>query len=565
MSRDGVYFGSLEDELGELFNAATRHNTQLQLQQSAAGTSAVRTLESVRLSGNDAAEDFSRARDFLRSLRIPTDDVAVRQSLVGLREPVTVFGEGPAERRDRLRSVVGSLASAAANEGVKGRVGLVERHPQLASMLPEGFVSSERLAELLHATTPPGTDTSTDLDEEFYVPGPMELLEARRWLASDSLARAKERFQTARSKPPTEKASSIAARQASFAVFVDAVKRVELRTQLRDDRPAARPISALCIGRDFLAWGDWSGSGVVHNVNGEPGRIDEFSTGSRVTALAWNPIEPNLLAFGDNGGQLGVRRVGSGSAVTLSGPMHSARVTGAAWHPSGRFLATASLDTSWRLWDFDAAATGQTAHSGFPGTELQLQEGHLGGVGALAWHPDGGLLVTGPAMASPATTTAIQSDFMRVWDVRQGRSLWSWQVNTGSTSSASAAVGHIHFNPTRTHLFLTAGSDGVIRCHDLRRLEREVVKIAAHSGPITGCKFTGPLPSSSSPADAYGLGGIASGGADGRVVCWSEIDGRLLRDFCVDSKVTVLDCRVNEDRLSIYAAGYDRIVRIFQQ
>lgn len=42
----------------------------------------------------------------LAAVTVPTDDAKVRQSLRRIGEPITLFGEGPSERRDRLRSLL---------------------------------------------------------------------------------------------------------------------------------------------------------------------------------------------------------------------------------------------------------------------------------------------------------------------------------------------------------------------------------------------------------------------------------------------------------------------------
>ncbi|KAJ1502706.1 hypothetical protein HMI55_007237 [Coelomomyces lativittatus] len=39
----------------------------------------------------------------LRTIAVPTDDSKVKIKLREFNEPITLFGEGPAERRDRLR------------------------------------------------------------------------------------------------------------------------------------------------------------------------------------------------------------------------------------------------------------------------------------------------------------------------------------------------------------------------------------------------------------------------------------------------------------------------------
>jgi U4/U6 small nuclear ribonucleoprotein PRP4 len=54
-----------------------------------------------------------------------------------------------------------------------------------------------------------------------------------------------------------------------------------------------------------------------------------------------------------------------------------------AYHPSGRYLGSASFDTTWRLWDVER------------GNELLLQEGHSHEVYAIDFQEDGALVATG--------------------------------------------------------------------------------------------------------------------------------------------------------------------------
>src|SRR3979411_2204825 len=62
---------------------------------------------------------------------------------------------------------------------------------------------------------------------------------------------------------------------------------------------------------------------------------------------------------------------------------HQDRVCRVAFHPSGRYVASASFDTSWRLWD---VATSK---------ELLLQEGHSKEVYAVEFQNDGSLVASG--------------------------------------------------------------------------------------------------------------------------------------------------------------------------
>ena len=53
-------------------------------------------------------EDFERKKR-ARLIHVSTDDNAVKQDLRHLGEPICLFGEGPADRRSRLRDLLSRL------------------------------------------------------------------------------------------------------------------------------------------------------------------------------------------------------------------------------------------------------------------------------------------------------------------------------------------------------------------------------------------------------------------------------------------------------------------------
>ena len=77
---------------------------------------------------------------------------------------------------------------------------------------------------------------------------------------------------------------------------------------------------------------------------------------------------------------------------------HQNRVCRVSFHPSGLYVASASFDTTWRLWDVQTAK------------ELLLQEGHSKEVYAVEFQDDGALVASGGLDA-----------IGRVWDLRTGR------------------------------------------------------------------------------------------------------------------------------------------------
>src|SRR5450631_189569 len=79
---------------------------------------------------------------------------------------------------------------------------------------------------------------------------------------------------------------------------------------------------------------------------------------------------------------------------------HQGLVFGVAFSPDGKTLATASFDSTVKLWDF---ATGK---------ETATLKGHTAPVYAVVYSPDGKLLAT-----------AGQDNSIRIWDAKDGKFL----------------------------------------------------------------------------------------------------------------------------------------------
>lgn len=70
--------------------------------------------------------------------------------------------------------------------------------------------------------------------------------------------------------------------------------------------------------------------------------------------------------------------------ATLKG--HQERVCRVAFHPTGNYVASASFDTTWRLWDVETTQ------------ELLLQEGHSKEVYSVEFQDDGALVASGSVL-----------------------------------------------------------------------------------------------------------------------------------------------------------------------
>ncbi|CAJ0629706.1 715_t:CDS:2 [Entrophospora sp. SA101] len=165
-------------------------------------------------------DEFERQKR-ARTLAVPTDDGRVRAKLKELGEPQCLFGEGPGDRRDRLRYLLSKM------EGTK--------------VITEGESESE-------------SESEEEKEEEFFTPGSIELLNARRWIAHYSLPKAKDRLKRQRieSELPIPQLKSV-----RKELFSGIKSYSNFSSQIGDDRPISQcNFSPDC---SMVATGSWSG------------------------------------------------------------------------------------------------------------------------------------------------------------------------------------------------------------------------------------------------------------------------------------------------------------------
>merc|ERR1719230_1579330 len=117
---------------------------------------------------DEATEDMMRARQqhedavrafeqraSQRTLAVPTSDAQVKAKLREFGEPISIFGEGPYERRDRLRTIMAGRTAPTSDQ---------KRHEAAGD------------------------------EDLFYTEGAEELLEARVKIAEWSIPRANQRL-----------------------------------------------------------------------------------------------------------------------------------------------------------------------------------------------------------------------------------------------------------------------------------------------------------------------------------------------------------------------------------
>lgn len=461
--------------------------------------------------------DFTRKRQ-IAAIAVPTDDGRVRARIRQLGEPMTLFGERPEDRRDRLRVL------------------LYER--EQAGGTAAGDVDMQD-----------ADDAANDDMQEFFTTGSEQLLAARRYIAQYSLPRAKRRtmYQQRETSIPLQ-------------------RHVEHRAKLRQDLSTFelqssqvagdRPVGIVRIAPDdnTVATGNWGGSIRMLNIRHD---LEEKAVlrghNSHVSGLSWYPgatlpgstTSENAVNLASGGGEGNVHLwslTQDTPLATLSG--HNERVCRVEFHPSGRHLASASYDTTWRLWDVETT------------TELLLQEGHSRQCFSVAFNSDGSLLAS-----------AGLDSIANLWDLRSGRRILYFDNHIAPIYALSWSVDG--------HRLMTGSGDGYAKCWDLRA-QKEVASIGAHTGGVTDLRWfqgtDGPLDVSQvnghhtehdqnmKPRSAGSF--FISSGFDKKVNVFSADDWTLCKSLSGHSG-NVLSTDVSSDARWIVSSSQDRTVKLW--
>ena len=468
---------------------------------------------------------FSRKRR-AAAIAVPTDDAKVRARLRELGEPITLFGEGPADRRDRLREL---LTTQAELEG------------------EEDGVNDVQMGGTQH-------DQQQEQEEEFYTEGIQDLLEARRAIASYSIPRAKSRLaaQKAESTIPlrthVKHRKAIKERLQGFELF---------GSQIAGDRPVS--VSRFSPNGEIIAAGNWGGSIKLLDVPSLDEKRSLRGHKDRVGGISWYPgatlpsstVSPSSVNFASGGGEgnLHLWSLEQDTPIaTLSG--HTGRVCRLEFHPSGAYLASASYDTTWRLWDVATS------------TELLLQEGHSREVYTVSFNIDGSLLAS-----------AGLDSIGRIWDLRTGRTVMILDGHIREIYALDWGVDG--------HRVLSGSADGWAKCWDVRMV-RGTGGIGAHKGVVSDLRwFKGDTMTSvvdttmtnghsdesnmdrTDPANLKKAGTFfVSGGFDKSVNIFSADDWSLAKSLTGHSG-NVLGVDVTRDGKWITSCGHDRTVKLW--
>ncbi|KAB8356369.1 hypothetical protein FH972_023953 [Carpinus fangiana] len=471
---------------------------------------------------NAILSQFDRKRR-AAGLIVPTDDIQVRFRLRELKEPVTIFGEGKAERRDRLRHL------------------LLKKQDQNGDLDPDGDVHLSDASD----DDDDGNDKDNKDEEEFYTEGTDELLNSRKDMARYSLGRAQHRinFQKVESTIPlrthVKHRTEIKQRLKGIDLFA---------SQVAADRPVS--ITRFAPNGEIVAAGNWGGTIKLLDVPNLEEKKVYRGHNDRVGGISWFPgstlpdqgVSPDSVNLASGGGEGNVQLWSLNSETplsTLSG--HSNRVCRVEFHPSGKYLASASYDTTWRLWDVNTS------------TEILLQEGHSREVYTVSFNGDGSLLASGGL-----------DSLGRIWDLRTGRTIMLLEGHVKD-------IYGLDWSPDGYRV-LTGSGDGLAICWDVRMV-RELARIPANSRGVTDLKWfkgtDGPASMKMPARDDQGevvpkKSGtfFVSCGFDKNVTVFSANDWAPCRTLSGHS-ANVLSTDVTNDGRWIVSSGHDRTVKLW--
>ena len=457
------------------------------------------------------------------AIAVPTDDGKVRAKLRDMGEPITLFGERPGDRRDRLRALLTIQAEIDAGEDEDHDIPMEEAADHTAQ---------------------------GEQEEEFYTEGLPELLNARKAIARYSLPRAKARISSQKIESAIPLRTHIKHRKA----IKERLQNFGLMgTQIAGERPVS--LVRFSPNGEILAAGNWGGGVKLLDVPMLDERKVFRGHTDRVGGISWFPNStlPDStvstsainLASGGGEGKIHLWSLEQDTPLsTLSG--HTDRVARVEFHPSGTFLASASSDTTWRLWD--VATT----------TELLLQEGHSREVYALSFNTDGSLLAS-----------AGLDSIGRLWDLRTGRTVMILEGH----------IRPIHALDWGTdgHRVLSGSADGWIKCWDVRMV-RCTFSFGAHKSVVSDLRWFRGLDASIENNNSYmqeqkdarpdqlrpKKSGcfFVSGGFDKEINIFSADDWAKVKTLSGHSG-NVLGVDVDRSGRWIASCGHDRTVKLW--
>jgi U4/U6 small nuclear ribonucleoprotein PRP4 len=446
-----------------------------------------------------------------RQIPVPTDNARVIALLREYGEPVTLFGEDPGARRDRLREIL----SQRMERGERVRVTEEE-------------------------------DESEEDEGEYYTPGTEALLETRKEIATYSLERARKRL-------ANQKIESTLLLPQIIRYRTNLSTQLQTCTPLLSELAGSRAVSSVKFSpvskeennvddSQYVLASSWSGQIQLFDLP-DLTPVREYRGHSTMAGgISWLDTVPSIsdteLNFISGGGEGEVLLWNINQTLPIHTiRAHDQRVFRTAIHPNQKYFAAVSFDSTWSLTSLETQQT------------ILEQPGHSANLMACSFHPDGSLILTGGRDAVG-----------RIWDLRTGRTIMILEGHGGDVLCGN-------WSPVQGAEAVTGSSDGTLRVWDLRKVKLRTT-LPTHANGVADFTFYNP-PHATPALDPTGRpqpqekgSWLASAGFDGKVKLWSA-DDFILQTELSGHQGKVLGCDISPRGRYVASGGWDRSLRLY--
>ncbi|EDO05443.1 WD domain G-beta repeat family protein [Babesia bovis T2Bo] len=471
-------------------------------------------------------------------LGITTNDLEVIRILRALIEPITLFGEGKYERRERLKKVLlfkydrlfhGKDLNTAISTSSEAK-NLYDVIKAFNIDMSNVFANKSIFGDLAQQDSVPDTGDK----ELFYTEGPEELKQFRSDLASHCWHRTITRKRYIHEyrdctdqfehEDDIDRYGNHLTESVTLAYSHLAAERPLTAAKFSPNMNYIA-VSSFCSYVSLLHYHpennlplaktlDNGSKEMLHCIDWAPGRCVIYHQDA-------TPVDDKelLLATGGSGGSVTVwRPFATESASTVK--THDDRINRIKFHNFKNMVVTGSADETVRFFDTETMQ------------EIYIQEGHSHGVHGLGINGDGNLVSSGDLHG-----------VVLIIDIRTGKHIFQQPLHNGKVTS-------IEFHPVYNHLMATAAEDNSVKLFDLRKV-RPATSLLAHTKLVSCIQFE----------PVYGRF-LATASFDTHLKLWDAAEYKC-RKVLSNNDAKVMGVNIAPDASSVVTACYDRTIRIF--